>query len=177
ELASFGATFGGPTLDHGSRLLLSTLRQQIPRSPRRVIDLGCGNGVLAVSAALEFPQAEVIASDQSAAAVAATALTAQRAGVSERVAIHRADSTENVPDGWADLILLNPPFHTGAIVHQGVGHRLIRACARALAPRGELRLVFNSHLAYRALVAQTIGPVTQLARNRTFTVLTARKPA
>lgn len=178
ELAAHGATFGGPTLDHGSRLLLSTIdavgEQLDP--PRRVLDLGCGNGVLAVSAALRWPEARVIASDQSAAAVAATRLTAERAGVAGRVEIHRADATEAVPDGWADLILLNPPFHTGSTVHAGVAHRLILACARALAPGGELRLVFNSHLAYRGLVTQHVGPTRQLARDRTFTVLSARTP-
>lgn len=176
KLAAFGATFGGPTLDHGSRLLLSTLRAEPPASaPERVLDLGCGNGVLAVSAALAWPRARVIASDQSDAAVRATALTAEAAGVAERVAIHRADGTEALQDAEADLVLLNPPFHTGATVHAGVAHRLIRDCARVLAPGGELRLVFNSHLAYRALVTDVIGPTRQLARDKTFTVLAATR--
>ena len=176
RLAAFGATFGGPKLDHGSRLLLATLGEGAAApaaQPRRVLDLGCGNGVLAVSAALRWPEAEVIASDQSSAAVLASAETAHAAGVAERIAIHRADGTEAVPDGWADLVLLNPPFHTGSTVHAGVAHRLIRDCARVLRPGGELRLVFNSHLAYRALVAEAIGPTRQLARDATFTVLAA----
>ncbi len=201
-VAAYGATFGGATLDHGSRLLLRSLRENppavrgssvlrtsaeredalgavaeqsdaLPEAARRVVDLGCGNGVLAVSAALALPGARIIASDQSAAAVAATRLTAEVAGVADRVEVHRADATEAVPDGWADLILLNPPFHTGATVHAGVAHRLIRSCARALAPGGELRLVFNSHLGYRPLVERVIGPSRQVSRDRTFTVLSA----
>ncbi|WP_427871241.1 class I SAM-dependent methyltransferase [Leucobacter luti] len=175
RVAAFGATFGGATLDHGSRLLLAGLDGPagVPTGARRIVDLGCGNGVLAVSAALARPAAAVIATDQSAAAVAATRLTAEAAGVADRVAVHRADALEAVPDGWAELILLNPPFHTGATVHAGVAHRLIRACSRALAPGGELRLVFNSHLRYRPLVEREIGPVREIARNRTFTVLAA----
>ncbi|MFT4231703.1 MAG: methyltransferase, partial [Leucobacter sp.] len=89
--------------------------------------------------------------------------------------VHRADALEAVPDGWAELILLNPPFHTGSTVHAGVAHRLIRACRRALAPGGELRIVFNSHLRYRPLVEREIGATRQLARDRTFTVLSARR--
>lgn len=185
-LAAFGATFGGPKLDHGSRLLLSTLAGErgpdslrgpegAAREPRRVLDLGCGNGVLAVSAALALPAATVVASDQSDAAVRSTALTADAAGVADRVSIHRADGAEAVSDGWADLVLLNPPFHTGSTVHAGVAHRLIRDTARVLRPGGELRIVFNTHLAYRQLLAQAIGPVRQLARDATFTVLSVTR--
>lgn len=189
RVAAFGATFGGATLDHGSRLLLSSLDKPGAGSPhtpgapgglsltapRRIVDLGCGNGVLAVAAALRWSDAQVIATDQSAAAVAATTLTAEAAGVSSRVEVHRADATEAVPEDWADLILLNPPFHTGATVHTGVAHRLMRSCKRALAPGGELRIVFNSSLGYRPLVEREIGHTTQLARDRTFTVLSARR--
>nr|MBP6685459.1 methyltransferase [Leucobacter sp.] len=146
-----------------------------PTSQARVLDLGCGSGVLAVSAALALPRAQVIASDQSDAAVRSCALTAEAAGVAERVAIHRADGAEAVPDGWADLILLNPPFHTGSTVHAGVAHRLIRDAGRALRPGGELRIVFNSHLGYRSLLTQAIGPVRQVARDATFTVLSVTK--
>ncbi len=99
-VAAFGATFGGATLDHGSRLLLRSLREDppdaLPEAACRILDLGCGNGVLAVSAALALPAAHVVASDQSAAAVAATRLTAEAAGVLDRVEVHRADATEAV---------------------------------------------------------------------------------
>ncbi|WP_341872850.1 class I SAM-dependent methyltransferase [Leucobacter insecticola] len=172
SLAAHGATFGGPTLDHGSRLLLAGLGDAM-MGAERIVDLGCGNGVLAVAAALASPRAQVIATDQSAAAVAATLATAEAAGVTGRVAVHRADGAEAILDGWADLILLNPPFHSGSTVHTGVAHRLIRSCSRALAPGGELRLVLNSHLGYRPLVERVIGPVQQVARDRTFTVLSA----
>ena len=190
RLAAHGATFGGPTLDHGSRLLLAGLAsdagsgpgaslgsapRQATADPKRIVDLGCGNGVLAVSAALRWPTAEILATDQSHAAVAATQATAEAAGVTDRVMVHRADGAEVVLEAWADLILLNPPFHSGATVHAGVAHRLIRSCARALAPGGELRLVFNSHLGYRPLVEQVIGTVRQISRDRTFTVLAATR--
>lgn len=176
RVAAFGATFGGATLDHGTRLLLATYDAAAAVSDAgRIVDLGCGNGVIATWAALRNPAAEVIATDQSSAAVAATRRTLDAAGVGDRVTVHRADATEAVPGGWADLILLNPPFHSGATVHSEVAKRLIRACARALSPGGELLLVFNSHLAYRPLVEHAIGPVRQVARDRTFTVLAARR--
>jgi len=177
RLAATGATFGGAQLDHGSRLLLRTLEESAPRSaPSRILDLGCGNGVLATAAAMRWPDAEIIASDQSAGAVAATRLTADAAGVGPRVEVRRADATEAVSDHWADLILLNPPFHTGSTVHTGVAHRLIRSCRRALAPGGELRIVFNSSLRYRGFIERELGEAVELARDRTFTVLSVMAP-
>lgn len=172
-VAAHGATFGGATLDHGSRLLLRGLAEEGWPAAQQIVDLGCGNGVLAVAAALARPGARVIATDQSAAAVAATRLTAAAAEVSDRIDVVRADATEAVPDGWADLILLNPPFHSGATVHTGVAHRLIRASARALVAGGELRIVFNSGLGYRPLIERVIGPCCEVSRDRTFTVLSA----
>lgn len=173
DLAAYGATFGGADLDHGSRLLLAKLNEGGWPEADRIVDLGCGNGVLATAAAIARPHARVIASDQSNGAVAAARLTVEMAGVGDRVEITRADATEAVPNEWADLVLLNPPFHTGAAVHAGVARRLIRSAARALRAGGELWLVFNSHLGYRPFVERSIGPTRQEARNRSFTVLSA----
>lgn len=178
KLAAFGATFGGVKLDHGTRLLLKSLRDDetsLAKAPETVVDLGCGNGVVAAASAHMWPRAHIIASDQSDAAVRATALTVEAAGVRERVTIHRADGTEQIATASVDLILLNPPFHTGSTVHEGVGQRLIRDCARVLKPGGELRLVYNSHLNYRPLVERVIGESWQLARDKTFTVLAAER--
>ena len=43
-VAAFGATFGGATLDHGSRLLLRGLDESGWPAAARIVDLGCGNG-------------------------------------------------------------------------------------------------------------------------------------
>lgn len=176
SLAAYGATFGGPTLDHGTRLMLRALEESARvEAARNIVDLGCGNGTIAVSLALSNPDASVHATDQSTAAVLAARATALAAGVEGRVSVHRADAADGVPAAWADLIALNPPFHTGATVHAGVAHRLIRAAAPALAPGGELWVVFNTHLGYRPLIERVIGPTRQVARDRTFTVVVATK--
>ena len=173
RLHAFGSTFGGATLDHGTRLLVKHLADIAPDA-RTIVDLGCGNGSLAVSAALARPEAEVIATDQSWGAVRAARETVRWAGVADRVRVDRADGCERVPDGWADLILLNPPFHAGHIVTEAVAHRLIRESARALAPGGTLAVVYNSHLSHRRIIENTFDEVTQIARDRTFTLIAAR---
>lgn len=197
-LVAHGGAFAGPRLDIGTRVLLEVLgltgarlRKNAPdrRDPdrnglengrssgvvhdtadRRVLDLGCGTGALAVSYALAHPDAQVTATDRSAAAVASARAAAAANGVADRVAVTHDDAGSALPDASFDVVLLNPPFHLGASVHTGAATRLFEAAARVLRPGGELFAVYNSSLAYRPELTRLIGPTTQLARTPKFTV-------
>ncbi len=175
ELRAYGATFGGAALDPGTRLLLPHLRGLMdplagPSRPAEVIDLGCGNGAITAFLALADAHVTVHATDQSASATASTRATAEANGVAERVRVSRDDALSAVPDASAGVIVLNPPFHIGSTVHAGIAHRLFDACARVLAPGGELWTVWNSHLRYRPVLERLVGPTRQLDRSPRFTV-------
>lgn len=174
-VCAHGAAFAGTSVDIGTRLLLDVLDQAAPDA-RTAIDLGCGTGVLATALAMRRPAVRVIATDQSAAAVASAAETAAVNGVGDRVAVVRDDVLASQPDGSAELILLNPPFHIGGAVHTGIAHRMFADAARVLKPGGELWTVWNSHLGYRSALEATVGPTRQIARNPKFTVTASRRP-
>jgi 16S rRNA (guanine1207-N2)-methyltransferase len=135
-----------------------------------VLDLGCGTGALAVSVALAHPEAQVIATDRSAAAVASARATAVANGVADRVAVTHDDAASEVATASVDVVLLNPPFHLGTSVHTGAATRLFESAARVLRPGGELFTVFNSSLGYRAELTRLVGPTEQLHRTPKFTV-------
>ncbi|WP_200935204.1 class I SAM-dependent methyltransferase [Leifsonia sp. Leaf336] len=173
-VCAYGAAFAGANVDIGTRLLLSVLDRAVPEAAT-AIDLGCGTGVLAAALATRRPGVRVIATDQSAAAVASARATAAANGVADRVEVVRDDGLAAQPDASADLIVLNPPFHIGGAVHTGIAHRMFADAARVLAPGGELWTVWNSHLGYRAALERTVGPTRQIARNPKFTVTASRR--
>jgi 16S rRNA (guanine1207-N2)-methyltransferase len=193
-LVGIGEAFGGASLDPGTRLMLEAMTKcdvQVG-GDATIVDLGCGNGTVAAWAALRWPQATIVATDDSADAAASAAVTLEATlgaeatpeseasaavghGI-ERTRVLRADAGDSIPDASADLVLLNPPFHQGGTVHTGIGVKLIEAAARILKPGGTLVTVFNTPVGHRPRLQRIVGPTEQLARDRTFTVtLTTRR--
>jgi 16S rRNA (guanine1207-N2)-methyltransferase len=166
-LCAHGAAFAGPRLDIGTRFLLGFL-DRMPSG--RAVDLGCGTGALAAAYALRHPNAEVVATDRSAAAVRSARATMAANALAGRVTVEHDDAGAGLAAGGADVVLLNPPFHLGASVHAGAGLKLIAAAGRLLRPGGELWCVFNSHLDYRQALRTEVGPTEVVGRNRKFTV-------
>ncbi|WP_067467927.1 class I SAM-dependent methyltransferase [Nocardia amamiensis] len=169
EVVAHGAAFSGARLDIGTRFLLEHLKLMKPDA-RDAIDLGCGTGILAVALAVARPGIKVVATDQSAAAVASARATAEVNGVADRVCVARDDAMSSTADNSADLVLCNPPFHVGAAVHTGSAIKMFAETGRVLRPGGELWTVYNSHLNYRAVVERMVGRTEVVGRNRKFTV-------
>jgi 16S rRNA (guanine1207-N2)-methyltransferase len=169
EVCAHGAAFAGTKVDIGTRALLGVLPGALPDAVTAV-DLGCGTGVLAVALAAARPGLRVRASDQSAGAVASAAATVAANGLGDRIEVVREDALAGVADAGVDLVVCNPPFHQGAVVHPEVAERLFASAARVLRPGGELWTVYNSHLAHRPTLARVVGPTRQVFRDRKFTV-------
>lgn len=87
-----------------------------PYEVRRVLDLCTGSGCLAILAAEAFPEAEVVASDISPAALAVAERNIADYGLEQRVHAIRADLFQGIPEGRFDLIISNPPYVTEAAV-------------------------------------------------------------
>ena len=85
---------------------LAAFRDRVP--PRSIVDVGTGSGCLAVALAKEFPSAEIIGTDISAAALAVARRNIQRHGVTNRIALVHTDVLPSMQR--ADLIVSNPPY-------------------------------------------------------------------
>jgi ribosomal protein L3 glutamine methyltransferase len=87
-----------------------------PSEVRRVLDLCTGSGCLAILAAEAFPEADVIASDISQAALEVAERNIRDYRLERRVHALKADQFQGIPEGRFDLVISNPPYVTAAAV-------------------------------------------------------------
>ncbi|CBA27754.1 16S rRNA (guanine(1207)-N(2))-methyltransferase RsmC [Cronobacter turicensis] len=159
--------FSRDGLDVGSDLLLSTLS---PHTKGKVLDVGCGTGVLAAVLASHSPKVRLTLCDVSAPAVEASRATLAANGFEGEVI---ASNVFSEIKGRFDMIISNPPFHDGMETSFEAAQTLIRSAVRHLNIGGELRIVANAFLPYPNVLDETFGNHEVLAQTGRFKVYRA----
>ncbi|MFF7387693.1 methyltransferase [Streptomyces scabiei] len=192
-VVNHAGVFCADRLDIGTRFFL----RQLPKAPRggRVVDLGCGNGVVGTAVALADPDAEVVFVDESYQAVASAEATYRanlpdadgKGGAAVRGRAPGAaggeaggaaeflvgDGLEGFAPGSVDLVLNNPPFHSHQATSDATARRMFTGARRALRPGGELWVVGNRHLGYHVTLRRIFGNSELVASDAKFVVLRA----
>jgi release factor glutamine methyltransferase len=75
----------------------------------KIIDIGTGSGAIAIALAKEMPQAQVVATDISAAALRVARKNALNLGLENKIDFSRSDLFDSVDD-FFDIIVCNPPY-------------------------------------------------------------------
>ena len=88
--------------------LVEMILKRLPEEPVRILDMGCGSGVLGLSLAGERPESHVTLADISADALALTQENADKLGI-KNITLVRSDLFENIV-GTFDLIAANLPY-------------------------------------------------------------------
>ncbi len=181
-LHNLANVFSRNKLDIGSRFFLQHFPpekspQPDKRSYKKIIDLGCGNGVLALKAAQKFPGASIICVDESYMALASAKLTLE-ANVNTQdcpVDYISANALTDFKQNSVELILCNPPFHQQYALGDATAWQMFKQAKETLVKGGELWIVGNRHLGYHLKLKKIFGNQKLIAANNKFVVLKAVK--
>jgi len=162
-------------LDIGARYFIENLPKVAANS--KVIDLGCGNGVIGLTVLANQPQAHVQFIDESTMAIASAKhnIETNLPEVIEQCEFTLNDSLTDIEGGSVDLILCNPPFHQNTATTDHIAWQMFKDSHRVLKKGGELRIIGNQKLAYHIKLQRLFGNETLIASNDKFVTQSAIK--
>jgi arsenite methyltransferase len=145
----------------------------------RVLDVGCGRGLMLIGAAQKLTTGRAVGidlwqtQDQSGNAITTTEENCRRAGVVEKVELHTGDMRQlPFADGSFDVILSSWAIHN---IYDAAGRReALAEIVRVLKPGGRVALVDIRHTAEYAAALRDLGvrEVERRGPNFTFVIPT-----
>ncbi|OHU88490.1 MULTISPECIES: methyltransferase [Pseudoalteromonas] len=169
NVVSVPGVFNHGKLDVGTELLLENI--PVPYKGK-VLDFGCGAGIIATFLGSQQSELRLFCSDVSALAIYATQQTLALNSLDADCIL--SDGLQEVSDQF-NLIISNPPFHTGIATDYGIAERFLEQTKGFLKPSGQVQIVANNFLKYPPILEQQFGQFTILAKNTKFTVYQAKK--
>lgn len=161
QVVSYPGVFAHGRIDPATEMLLDVL--DVARGAR-VLDAGCGNGVISAWCATRS-EASVVAVDTDALALESARSTCEGLAVEVRASDLYSDVGETF-----DVVVSNPPFHAGVRTTNETAQRIIRE-----APAREIWIVCNRFLDYGAAFRDAFGEPTLVTEDARYRVWRARR--
>ncbi|KJY87639.1 16S rRNA methyltransferase [Pseudoalteromonas piscicida] len=166
--ASLPGVFNHGKLDAGTQLLLENVT--LPYKGK-VLDFGCGAGLIACYALLNSPTLKFTCLDVNALALFATQQT---------LALNNLSATLLLSDGLSELngkfnlILSNPPFHTGLSTDYDIAEQFLHNIKRHMDTKSNIQLVANSFLKYPPILEAQFEQFEVVTKNTKFAIYKAQ---
>ena len=170
ELTSGSGVFAQGRLDIGTGVLLR--EEGPPETATRVLDLGCGYGVIGLAVAIAVPACTVTAVDVNERAVLLANENAAQLGVADRFTASLPDEVD--ANLTFDEIWSNPPIRIG----KDALHELLLRWLPRLVPEGRARLVVGKNLGADSLAGWLTDqgfPTAKVHSAKGFRVLESRR--
>lgn len=167
--------FGWNKIDRGSALLIEHLPAMLDTPlplQGKVLDLGCGFGYLALNVA--GTATKLVCSDNNAAALRACRYNLDRAGL-EQAEVIAANAGDRLHPGF-DVLVCNPPFHSGFSIDGDLTDRFLEAARRLLAVNGTACFVVNQHIPLERKAASLFRDIHTCLDSGQFKLVRLRKP-
>lgn len=171
DLLSADGIFSKEGLDFGTRLLIESSQVALGM---RVLDLGCGNGVVGIALLRRFPKLKLVMSDVNERAVETAKKNAEPyLAKGCTVDVRESDLFKNIDEHF-DAILVNPPYAAG----REVCYAMIEGSKTHLAKGGFLELVARhakGGIMLEKKIREVFGNVQTIAKRGGFRVYVGRK--
>lgn len=99
-----------PETEHVIETVLACVEQGPSPDKVKIVDVGTGSGCIALALAKELPQAEIHATDISAAALELAHANAARHQLTNRIHFHETDLLDGIERSTFDFVVSNPPY-------------------------------------------------------------------
>jgi 16S rRNA (guanine1207-N2)-methyltransferase len=166
KIYSLPGIFSFDSLDEGTQLLLISLPDL---HGKKILDLGCGYGAIGIEAT-RSGASSVDMLDVNLLAVAAADKNISHQKIAQARAL-ASDVLSAVSDEKYDLILSNPPFHTGRDVDYQVANAFIQQSCQALEPGGQLLIVANKFIRYEKIMRSYFKTVEEIVQSPRYHIL------
>lgn len=164
EIVTMPGVFSWDALDEGTAFLFEHLDF---RDAETLLDVGCGYGIIGAIAAQNVEQ--VVMVDDNLLAVRCAKATLEHNGITNARVL--PSNLYSQVEGQFDLIVSNPPFHTGFEVNTSIAHKIISRAPKHLNRSGRLLVVANAFLKYEDVFSENFTASGVNQKNSKYKIL------
>jgi len=163
-VASLPGVFSQDGLDIGTRVLLSNLPENLSD---KVLDFGCGAGIISCFIGKRYPDINLSLLDVSALALSSAQKTLTLNGLTGLV--FPSNSLSEVTERYQHIVS-NPPFHQGIKTNYLATEVFLKNIKKYTKKNGSITIVANSFLRYQEIMDKAISKSSTLAKEKGFTI-------
>jgi len=163
-IASLPGVFSQNSLDVGTQVLLGHLPAKMSG---KILDFGCGAGVISCFIGKKFPDCDLSLLDVNALALSSAERTLALNGLTGRV--FPSNSLSNVTEKYQHIVS-NPPFHQGVKTNYQATETFLNNIKKFIVDKGSITIVANSFLRYQEIMDKAISSSKILAKERGFSI-------
>jgi 23S rRNA (guanine1835-N2)-methyltransferase len=163
--------FSREKLDIGTRFFLEHIPQGFYK---KILDLGCANGIIGIKAKMENPESQIIFCDESYMAIK-SARENYRTYFQDEARFYWTNCFEDHPEKELDLVLCNPPFHQQNTIGDFIAWQMFKDSFEVLKKNGEIIVIGNGHLGYQVKLKRIFNNGRILASNKKFMICSSKR--
>lgn len=172
DVQSAPNVFSRKQIDMGADFLIKNLPDC---QDKHVIDLACGNGILALEVLQNNQPKQITLVDESYMAIESAQRNLEIFSKDLPIEYRVNDCLSEFAHNQADIILCNPPFHQNKTLTTHIAEQMFADAANVLHEGGQLLVVANRHLPYARVLQEYFKSVKCLNQNNKFTIYQAIK--